>query len=305
MASSITARRKRAPRTGRGTSAIPPTIAVLGAGTMGRAIACGIVRAGVAVARDLRICDRVPQVAAALARDLEGSTVVNRAADACRGATLVLLCVKPRDAIPLVAELARAGVLRRELVLVSIAAGVSIAALERAAKHNGKHKGKHNGKHGAAVVRVMPNTPCLIGKGLSVVAGGRRATERHLAQARAAFESLGRCMTLEEKHFDAVTAVSASGAAFVFVAMDALMDGGVACGLPRAAATTMVAQMTLGAAEMVLGTGRHPAALRDEIATPGGCTIRGLLVLEDGRLRATMARAVEATACAAAGLAAK
>ncbi len=142
----------------------------------------------------------------------------------------------------------------------------------------------------------MPNTPCLIGKGMTVLSKGSHATDGDVALATEIFEPLGRVLELEEKHMDTVTGLSASGPAFLYIIIEALADGGVMRGLPRSVATTLVAQMTLGAAEMVLTTGRHPAALKDDVTTPAGCTIAGILALEDGRIRSVLARGVETAA---------
>lgn len=264
-------------------------IALIGAGTMGRAIAGGLHGAGAFPAAELRVVDHHAAAAVALAGDITGATVAD-AATACADADLVLLCVKPKDVAGVLDDLVARGALAHAPLLVSIAAGVSIATLEAAT--------------GGAlpVVRAMPNTACQIGKGCTVVSGGTHATARHLAWADAIFSSVGRCLGLDERHLDAVTAVSASGPAFIYVVLEALTDGAVSCGLPRAAAMELVARMTLGAAEMVLTTGRHPAALKDDVTTPGGCTIAGLMVLEDGRARSVLARTIETTARVAAGL---
>jgi pyrroline-5-carboxylate reductase len=155
---------------------------------------------------------------------------------------------------------------------------------------------------GTPVVRAMPNTPCSIRRGMTVLSVGQGVTEAQLATARALFEPLGRVMDLDEKHMDAVTGLSASGPAFMFVILESLAEGGVQCGLPRAVALELAAQMTLGAASMVLETGKHPAALKDEVTTPAGCTIAGLLALEDGRIRSVVARGIERAAQVAGGL---
>ena len=205
-------------------------------------------------------------------------------------ADVVLLCVKPKDVADVLATLRAADALAHAPLLISIAAGVSIAALDQAT----------GGR--LPVVRAMPNTASVIGKGCTVLSPGARAEDAHLATATAIFSSVGRCLALDERHLDAVTAVSASGPAFIYVVLEALTDGAVSCGLPRAAAMELVARMTLGAAEMVLTTGKHPAALKDDVTTPGGCTIAGLMVLEDGRARSVLARTIETTARVAGGL---
>ncbi len=264
-------------------------IAVIGSGTMGRTIAAGMLHAGVVAADRVLVTDHVQADAEALASEL-GAKAAPDNATACAGADVVVLCVKPKDVASVLADLTAREALAHVPLLISIAAGVTTTSIEAAVGGT------------AVVVRAMPNTPCLIGKGMTVLAKGSRATDEHLCVAQEIFSSLGRCIALEEKHLNAVTAVSASGPAFVYVMIEALADGGVMCGLPRGIATELVAQMTLGAAEMVLATGRHPAALKDDVTTPGGCTIAGLLALEDGKVRSVLARAVEAATRVAAGL---
>lgn len=262
-------------------------LALVGAGTMGHAIAAGLARAGVFPGAALAVVDRHGTSAAALVERVPEA----RAADlvtACHDADVVLLCVKPRDVAGVIERLAATKALDRPAgapapLIVSIAAGVRTAVIEAALT-------------AVPVVRAMPNTASAIGRGCTVLAAGAHAAREHLALARAVFECVGTCLELDERHLDAVTAVSASGPAFIYVVLEALTDGAVSCGLPRAAATELVTRMTLGAAEMVLATGRHPAALKDDVTTPGGCTIAGLLVLEDGRARSVLARTIETTA---------
>jgi pyrroline-5-carboxylate reductase len=195
-------------------------------------------------------------------------------------ADLILLCVKPKDAPVVLATLRNAG-LRRETLLISILAGVGSDRLQSLlATEN-------------PVVRAMPNTPAVVGEGMTVICPGRYATKTDLERAQAIFEAVGRCLPVDEVHFNAVTALSGSGPAYNFLIMEALADAGVRVGLPRQLALILVAQTALGAARMVLSTGRHPAALRDDVTTPAGCTIGGLLMLEDGRIRSVLARAVE------------
>jgi pyrroline-5-carboxylate reductase len=272
-----------------GTSLAGLRLALIGAGTMGRAIAGGLQRAGAFPDAALAIVDHRAATAQALADDVAGARVATLA-DACREADVVLLCVKPKDVAEVLATLRTSQALSHAPLLISIAAGVSIATLEA-------------GTDGAMpVVRAMPNTASQIGRGCTVLSRGTHATEAHAAVATTIFTSVGRCLALDERHLDAVTAVSASGPAFIYVVLEALTDGAVSCGLPRDAAMELVARMTQGAAEMVLATGRHPAALKDDVTTPGGCTIAGLMVLEDGRARSVLARTIETTARVAAGL---
>jgi pyrroline-5-carboxylate reductase len=139
----------------------------------------------------------------------------------------------------------------------------------------------------------MPNTPCLIKEGMTAVAPGTHATDAHVQAAQKMFASLGRCLIVDEKHMDAVTALSASGPAFVYTIIESLVEGGVRVGLPRDVATLMAAQMVHGSANMVLKTGEHPAKLKDIVTTPAGCTVDGLLELEEGGLRVTLIKAVD------------
>ena len=150
------------------------------------------------------------------------------------------------------------------------------------------------------LVRAMPNTPCLIRDGMTVLSPGRGASDEQLALAKKIFAAVGRVLVLDEKHMDVVTGLSGSGPAFAFVILEALADGGVMMGLPRQAAIELAAQTLQGAGRLVLETGTHPAALKDEVTTPAGCTIAGLLTMEDGNIRSTLARAIqEATKVAA------
>jgi pyrroline-5-carboxylate reductase len=142
-------------------------------------------------------------------------------------------------------------------------------------------------------VRAMPNTPCVIGEGMTVVCRGRDATADHLEIARRIFAAVGRCEEVDEQYCNAITALSGSGPAYMYLVMEALADAGVRVGLPRDLALTLVAQTMLGSARMVQQTGRHPASLRDDVTTPAGSTIGGLLMLEDGKIRSVLARAVE------------
>jgi pyrroline-5-carboxylate reductase len=247
---------------------------------MGRSIASGLLRSGKVKAEGLRATAHTKASAEKFGKEL-GITCTTANAEAAADADIVILCVKPKDVAKAV-ESVRGG--RKKHLTISIAAGISTGFIE--------------GHFGDAtpVLRAMPNTPCLIGKGMTVLAKGSHATDADVALATEIFEPLGKVLELEEKHMDTVTGLSASGPAFIYIIIEALADGGVMRGLPRSVATTLVAQMTLGAAEMVLTTGRHPAALKDDVTTPAGCTIAGILALEDGRIRSVLARGVETAA---------
>jgi pyrroline-5-carboxylate reductase len=255
------------------------TIAILGAGTMGQAILNGLLAAG-HPRKLLRASTRTGEAARRLAREL-GVRVTTDNREAVAGADIIVLALKPMTLPGVARSLAAGKQVKRGALVVSIAAGVTTARIEEILGS------------AAAVVRAMPNTPCAIACGMTVLALGSRAGAPHLALARRIFEPLGRVVELEEKHMDTVTGLSASGPAFVYVMIEALADGGVARGLPRLVAIEMAAQMVFGAASMVLRSGRHPAALKDDVTTPAGCTIAGILALEDGRIRSVLSRAVE------------
>src|ERR1700692_104051 len=165
-------------------------------------------------------------------------------------------------------------------LIVSVVASVSTQLME-------KQLGRD-----APVVRAMPNTPCAIGCGMTGLAKGIHASKEHLDIAQAMFEAVGRVVVVDEKQIDAVTGLSASGPAFIYIILESLAEGGVKVGLPRDLATLLASQMTLGAAKMVIETGDHPALLKDTVTTPAGCTIDGILELEDGGLRVTLIKAV-------------
>lgn len=265
-------------------------VAIIGTGTMGQALGRGMIREGV-VGVD-QVCGTVKheREAEGVRQLVEFSIGVDNP-DAVAGADVILLCTKPKQAAEVVAELAAAGSLAHGPLLVSIAAGVPTSALEKAA-----------GESRLRIVRAMPNTPCLIGHGMVVLSPGSNASEADLDLATSLFEPLARVTRLDEEHMNAVTGLSGSGPAFVYVIIEALSEGGVMTGLPRKLATELAAQTVAGAARMVLDTGRHPAALKDDVTTPAGCTISALLSLEDGRLRSVLARGVQEAARSAAGL---
>ncbi|CAD6898697.1 unnamed protein product [Tilletia controversa] len=205
---------------------------------------------------------------------------------------VVLLCCKPNMVKDILAEEGMREALKGKLV-VSICAGLRIAQIEAWLDVAG----------GTKVVRAMPNTPSKIREGMTVVTPlPPSSSPLDKAILLALFTSVGRCRILEEKHFDACTALAGSGPAFACVFLEAMADGGVMMGLPRAEALELAAQAMQGAARMVLQTSIHPAALKDSVTTPGGCTIAGLLNLEDGKVRSTVARTIQAATEHASGL---
>jgi pyrroline-5-carboxylate reductase len=255
------------------------TLGVIGAGVMGQTLLRGLL-SGKLVAHDSLWAGDKSSVTCEAAAEALGIPVETDYAARVTGADLILLAVKPNDA-PMVLAALRNGGLRRETLLISILAGVGTDRLE-------SMLGTEN-----PIVRAMPNTPAVVNEGMTAICGGRYASKSDLQRAQSIFEAVGRCVTVDEIHFNAVTALSGSGPGYYFLITEALADAGVRVGLPRQLAITLAAQTALGAARMVLTTGRHPAALRDDVTTPAGCTIAGLLMLEDGRIRSVLARAVE------------
>ena len=193
-------------------------------------------------------------------------------------ADVILLGVKPFQIPDLVAEISPA--LTSDKLLISFAASVKTSAIEQAAGVE------------IPVIRAMPNTPSTLGAGISALCRGRYVTDAHMAIATRIFETVGRTVIVDEKHMDAVTGLSASGPAFIYIILESLAEAGVKVGLPRDIATLLAAQTTYGAARMVLETGYHPALLKDAVTTPAGCTIDGILELEEGGLRVTLIKAV-------------
>jgi pyrroline-5-carboxylate reductase len=255
------------------------SLGVVGAGVMGQTLIRGLLGGNLIPHARIWAGDKNSATCETAAAQL-GVPVETDFQSRVPTADLILACVKPADAPVVLATLRNAG-LRRETLLISILAGVSTDMIESLL-------GTEN-----PVVRAMPNTPCIVGEGMTVVCQGRYASKSDLERARHIFEAVGKCVPIDEVHFNAITALSGSGPAYQFLIMEALADAGVRVGLPRQLALTLVAQTALGAARMVLATGRHPASLRDDVTTPAGCTIAGLLMLEDGRVRSVLARAVE------------
>jgi pyrroline-5-carboxylate reductase len=262
-------------------------LAIVGCGTMGEAILAGLLRVQKLRPQDVVVTARRADAARKLQqRHAVTALTDNRAA--CAGATTVLVALKPQRMAEVLDDDGMRSALAGKLV-VSIAAGIRVPTLQRWLP-------------GAAIIRAMPNTPCLIGEGMTVLAPADDVSEEQRAFARGIFESVGRCVELEDKHMDAVTSLNGSGPAFAYVMLEALADGGVMMGLPRAVALEIAAQVLQGSARMVLDTGFHPAALKDQVTTPAGSTIAGLLIMEDGRIRSVLARTIQEACRVAAGL---
>ncbi|MGO8693520.1 MAG: pyrroline-5-carboxylate reductase [Rectinemataceae bacterium] len=253
------------------------TLGIMGAGKIGEALAMGVVARGLVPAERIILSVKSERHRAELEERSGMRTVLDNALVAGEADTLIV-AVKPKDVSDVVSEVAP--LLGSGKLLISTAAGVSLEILESCAPA------------GTPVIRTMPNMAVGIGEGMTVLSPGRFVRPEHLEWATSLFRAVGRAMVLEEQHMDAVTGLSGSGPAYVYIIIESLSDGGVKLGLPRDVATELAAQTVLGAARNVLLTGEHPAKLKDQVTTPAGVTIDGILELEAGRLRVTLINAV-------------
>jgi len=256
-------------------------IGFLGAGKMASALAKGIVNAGIAAPGDIIASDVTEAARKTFASEV-GCRVAGWNIEVVEHADVLIVAVKPDQVAGVLSEIA--GKITDGHVIVSIAAGVTLAKLASSLKT------------GARIVRVMPNTPALVGASASAYALGASATVEDAALAQKIFSAVGVAFQVKESLLDAVTGLSGSGPAYAYLMIEALSDGGVAAGLPREVATKLAAQTLLGAAKMVLETGLHPGALKDMVTSPGGTTIDGLHELEKAGLRAGLMNAVRASA---------
>ncbi len=252
-------------------------IGIIGAGKIGSAIARGVIRAGLVTRDQVMASDISDELRQALGTEL-GIKVVAENNKVCDFADIIILAVKPQILDPVVKDIARG--LGQVKLLVSVAAGVPLSRIEV------------NLAPGARVVRVMPNIPCVVGAGASGYAGGTHATAMDLENVGAILNSFGIGLPVEEKYLDAVTGLSGSGPAYVFVFVEALADGGVQVGLPRDVALKLALQTVYGAARMALEGAKHLGQLKDEVTSPGGTTIAGLYALEQKGFRGAVMDAI-------------
>ncbi len=258
----------------------------LGAGKMAAALAGGMVRNG-CPAGNITAYDVAKPAAAAFAAATGGEAFTAEPERLAEAADIVLIAVKPQYLTEALKPFS-GGVLSNKLI-VSIVAGVTIETLTGLTQ---SHR----------VIRVMPNTPALVGKGAAAYAVSAGVTDEDCRSVEAILGSVGYFCRLPEKLIDAVTGLSGSGPAYVFDFIQALSDGGVRCGLPRTEATKLAAMTVMGAAAMVVETGEHPSVLRDQVTSPGGTTIAGLVVLERAAFRSAAADAVAAATARSAEL---
>jgi pyrroline-5-carboxylate reductase len=252
-------------------------VAILGAGKMGGILLQAFLKQQLFTPEQIIATVAHEERAGVLAAQW-GVEVTTDNIAAARQADLILLGVKPFQVGDLVRQIQP--VLTPEKMLISFATGVKTSTMEEAAAQE------------IPVIRSMPNTPSMLGVGMTALCRGRYVDDAQLLLASRIFETIGRTVIVDEKHMDAVTALSASGPAYIYIILESLAEAGVKVGLPRDTATLLAAQMTFGASKMVLDTGYHPALLKDAVTTPAGCTIDGILELEEGGLRVTLIKAV-------------
>jgi pyrroline-5-carboxylate reductase len=265
---------------------LQPKIAFVGGGNMAQALSKGFLKTGLLEKNAIAASDPVPAMRDYLEQKLEIKAYLNnRDLLDHNQSGIVILAVKPQHLDPVLDELAehyRSSSSKFGL-LVSIVAGASIQRIQ--AKF---------ADQSIPIVRVMPNTPALIGCGASVYSKNSSCTSAHGEVIKALMETVGICYEAPETHIDAVTGLAASGPAFIYTVIDALSDGGVKMGLPRDLSTELAAQMVMGSAKMVLETRKHPGELKNQVCSPGGTTIAGVHVLEERGVRAAFIAAVEA-----------
>jgi len=252
-------------------------VAVLGAGKMGGILLQAFLKQNLFAPDQIHATVGHAERALALSTQW-GVDVSTNNLEAASQSDLILLGVKPFQVPALIEEIRPA--LTKDKTLISFAASVKTRAIEDAAGLE------------MAVIRAMPNTPSALGAGAAALCRGRFVSAKQMELAERIFETVGRTVTVDEKHMDAVTGLSASGPAYIYIIIEALAEAGVKVGLPRDIATQLAAQTTFGSAKMVLETGYHPALLKDAVTTPAGCTIDGILELEEGGLRVTLIKAV-------------
>lgn len=255
-------------------------LAFIGAGQMARALAAGIARSGILPAEKMAVFDPSAEALAQFLGEVPGCHAGSSNAELVDGAGAVFLAVKPQHFEEVAGQIQPS---RAKPLFLSILAGVPISRLVR-------------GVGAGRVIRVMPNTPCLVGAGACAFARGPDVSDEDAARANQWLGAVGWVAEVDEKLMDAVTGLSGSGPAYVFAVMEALSDGGVREGLPRPLANRLAAQTVLGAARLVLETGEHPAVLKERVTSPGGTTIEGLAVLERAALRSALVDAVSAAA---------
>jgi pyrroline-5-carboxylate reductase len=255
-------------------------LGIIGCGKMGSALVQGAIKAGAVSAADVTGCDPLSAAVEAF-QNATQAKAVGDASLLAAGCDTILLATKPHDALAAL-RLAAEGAAGQPRLVISIAAGLQLTMLQDAVPETFR------------VIRTMPNTPALVGEGASAFCRGKQATDQDAELVRKLLSSVGLAVEVPERLMDAVTGLSGSGPAYVYLMIEALADGGLKQGLGRADAIRLAAQTVLGSARMVLETGLHPAVLKDMVTSPGGTTIAGLAELERHAVRSALIDAVTA-----------
>ena len=253
-------------------------LGIIGCGKMGSALVKGAIRENAIDGQKVMVIDLIPELAQKLSKDI-GATIAETNDELIENSDAILLCVKPQDMFSLTNSFTKE---RSSKLFISIAAGIKIDDLEKSFKSDDR------------IIRVMPNTPAMIGQGASAQSRSKNTTESDSQFVSNILNAVGIAIEVPEKQLDAVTGLSGSGPAYIYTVIEALADGGVLVGLPKEKALMLAAKTVIGAAEMVIKSDEHPAKLRDQVASPGGTTIAGLAALESGKLRSTLIEAVKA-----------
>lgn len=254
------------------------TVAVIGAGNIGRALIGGMIESDLIAPEQVIATRRTQSALDEMAEEFPGLRTTTDNVEAVHDASTILLTIKPQSRAEVVTNIREH--VNRNVLVVSVLAGITTERLQLAFGQD------------QPVVRAMPNTPALVDAGATAISPGTYATEDHVAVAREIFEAVGKVVTVPESHMDAVTGLSGSGPAYVYMFIEALTDAGVKQGMSRTDAAELAAQTVYGAAKLVIETGKHPAILRDEVTTPGGTAIAAVSALESHGLRTMLINAV-------------
>jgi len=253
------------------------TVGIIGLGRMGRCMVKGLLETQTLKKNEVFFTTKHKETSAQVEKEL-GIKSCKTNDELIEKSDIIVIAVKPQNSAEVLEEIGKK--ISKGRTVVSIVASIPTSLIESKLPK------------GVAVIRAMPNTPAFVGAGMTAWCAGSGAKEPDWQRVQTLFEPLGKVARVDEKHMDAVTGLSGCGPAYLYVVLESLTDAGIKVGLPRELATLLAGQTVLGAARMLLDTGRHPAALKDEVTTPAGCTIDGLLELEEGKLRVTLIKAV-------------
>jgi pyrroline-5-carboxylate reductase len=252
-------------------------LALIGAGKLGEALIVGLLKQG-DLERHSITATVGHETSIERVRNKLGIKATTDNTAVVSGSDIILLAVKPQSMDKVVREISL--VVQPDQLIITVAASITTSFIQERMTEK------------IPVVRAMPNTPCVLGVGMTALSGGTHATQENLQTAESIFKCVGETVFLDESLMDGVTGLSASGPAYLYVVIESLAEAGVKLGIPREVSTLLAAQTMLGAAKMVLESKSHPALLKDMVTTPAGCTIDGLLELEEGKLRVTLIKAV-------------